>query len=61
MTLRETPTNFNITLPQITSLVRNSCIGAAENEGMKEPQEKRSRLKGDHESSSWIQKHEQSH
>lgn len=52
MTLMETPTNFNITLPHITFLIHNSWIRAAENAGMKESQkEKESRPKGDGESS----------
>lgn len=53
MTLREAPTNANITSPPITSLVHNSCIEMAENEGMKmkEPQNKKgSRWRREYES-----------
>lgn len=51
MTLGEAPTNANITLPPIASLLHNSCIEVAENERMKELQrEKGSRWRGEYES-----------
>lgn len=52
VTLREAPTDCNITSPPITSLVHNTCIEVAENEEMKEPQnEKSSRQRVEYESS----------
>lgn len=54
MILKEAPTNFNITLPPVTSLVHNSCIQPTEDEGVKEPQKDKEII------NHLIQKHEQS-